>query len=55
MRAAVDKALAELQRAREAEGEHLRRILGSQVDEIARLRDAAAAHPGRSRDAMLPG
>jgi uncharacterized protein (TIGR00255 family) len=28
-------------------------ILGTQVTEIARLRDLAAAHPGRSRDVLL--
>jgi uncharacterized protein (TIGR00255 family) len=49
----VDAALADLRRAREAEGVHLKQILGDQVNEIARLRDAAAAHPGRSRDALL--
>ena len=50
---AVDKALAELRIARDAEGVHLGQILGSQVDEIARLRELAAAHPGRSRDVIL--
>jgi uncharacterized protein (TIGR00255 family) len=51
--AALDRALADLRRAREAEGVHLGNILFSQVDEIARLRELAAAHPGRSRDAIL--
>lgn len=50
---AVDSVLADLRRAREAEGVHLREILSGQVDEIARLREAAAAHPGRGRDALL--
>ena len=51
--AAVDAALADLQKARSAEGVHLNEILSRQVDEIARLRDLGAAHPGRSRDVML--
>jgi uncharacterized protein (TIGR00255 family) len=51
--AAVDAALEDLRKARQAEGVHLKEILTGQVDEIARLRDAAAAHPGRSRDAIL--
>ncbi len=51
--AAVDAALEDLRKARQAEGVHLKDILTGQVDEIARLRDAAAAHPGRSRDAIL--
>ena len=50
---AMDSALEDLRRARQSEGVHLKDILNSQVDEIARLRDAAAAHPGRSRDAIL--
>jgi uncharacterized protein (TIGR00255 family) len=50
---AVDKALADLRRSRQAEGVHLAEILGGQVNEIARLRDLAAVHPGRSRDALL--
>jgi uncharacterized protein (TIGR00255 family) len=49
----VDKALGELKVSRKAEGVHLGEILGGQVNEIARLRDLAAAHPGRSRDAVL--
>ena len=51
--AAVDVALAELQVSRQAEGVHLNDILSRQVDEIASLREQAAAHPGRSRDAIL--
>ena len=51
--AAVDVALAELQASRQAEGVHLNDILSRQVDEIASLREQAAAHPGRSRDAIL--
>ncbi|RYE11394.1 MAG: YicC family protein [Hyphomicrobiales bacterium] len=51
--AALDGALSDLQNARRAEGVHLAAILNSQVDEIARLRDLAAVHPGRSRDAIL--
>jgi uncharacterized protein (TIGR00255 family) len=50
---AVDAALAGLRNSREQEGVHLGEILGAQVGEIARLRDQAAAHPGRSRDAVL--
>ena len=51
--AAVDKALDDLRKARQSEGEHLRRILLDEIDEIARLRELAAAHPGRNRDAIL--
>jgi len=51
--AAVDQALNDLRKARQSEGVHLKQILGGQVDEIARLRDAAAAHPRRSRDVIL--
>lgn len=51
--AAVDKALDDLRVSRRAEGVHLGEILDRQVSEIARLRDLAAAHPGRSRDAVL--
>jgi uncharacterized protein (TIGR00255 family) len=50
---AVDTALADLQAARRAEGRALESILSGQVNEIARLRDLAEAHPGRSRDAIL--
>jgi uncharacterized protein (TIGR00255 family) len=50
---AVDQALVELQASRKGEGEHLRLILGTQVDEIARLRDRAAQSPTRSRDLVL--
>ncbi|MBI4921358.1 MAG: YicC family protein [Devosia nanyangense] len=51
--AAVDIALTDLQTARQAEGQHLLAILSRQIDEIAALREQAAAHPGRSRDAIL--
>jgi uncharacterized protein (TIGR00255 family) len=51
--AGVDAALADLEMARRAEGRHVGDILAAQVDEIARLRDSAAAHPGRSRDVVL--
>jgi uncharacterized protein (TIGR00255 family) len=51
--AAVDRALDDLRKARQSEGEHLRRILLDEIDEIARLRELAAAHPGRNRDAIL--
>src|SRR5690606_15501971 len=51
--AAVDTALDDLRRARQAEGVHLEQILSSQIDEIDRLRAAAAAHPGRNREAIL--
>lgn len=50
---ALDAALADLQAARRAEGLHLRDILLGQIDEIARLRELAEAHPGRGRDAIL--
>jgi uncharacterized protein (TIGR00255 family) len=50
---AVDLALSDLRTARQAEGVHLKDILLGQVDEIARLRELAEAHPGRSRDAIL--
>ena len=50
---AVDLALSDLRTARQAEGVHLKDILLGQVDEIARLRALAEAHPGRSRDAVL--
>jgi uncharacterized protein (TIGR00255 family) len=50
---AIDQALADLRASRRAEGVHLGEILGAQVGEIARLRDLAAAHPTRSRDALL--
>ena len=50
---AVDKTLADLRVSRQAEGLHLGEILTGQVSEIARLRELAAMHPGRSRDALL--
>ncbi len=50
---AVDTVLDDLRAAREAEGTHLATVLGGQVDEIARLRDLAAAHPGHGREAVL--
>ena len=50
---ALETALAELKAARIAEGARLGEILGAEIDEIARLRDLAAEHPGRSRDAIL--
>jgi uncharacterized protein (TIGR00255 family) len=49
----LDKALADLKRSREGEGARLALVLVSQIEDIARLRDAAAAHPTRSRDAVL--
>jgi uncharacterized protein (TIGR00255 family) len=49
----IDAALADLQGARRAEGVHVGQVLLAQVDEIARLRELAAAHPGRGRDAVL--
>ncbi|HVY52302.1 MAG TPA: YicC/YloC family endoribonuclease [Devosia sp.] len=51
--AAVDTALADLRLARCAEGRHLAGVLSAQIDEIARLRALAEAHPGRSREAVL--
>jgi len=50
---AVDRALADLQASRQSEGRALRDILIGQVNEIARLRELAEAHPGRGRDAIL--
>jgi uncharacterized protein (TIGR00255 family) len=50
---AVDTALGELQLARQSEGKHLGDILSRQVDEIARLRELAEAHPGRDREVIL--
>jgi uncharacterized protein (TIGR00255 family) len=50
---AVDTALGDLQAVRQAEGLHLRDILLGQIAEIARLRELAEAHPGRSRDVIL--
>ena len=50
---AVDHALNDLRASRKAEGVHLGEVLSGQVTEIARLRELAAAHPGRSRDAVL--
>ena len=50
---AVERALAELRNARQSEGRALKDILSRQVDEIARLRDLAEAHPGRGRDVIL--
>ena len=50
---ALDAALADLRKARQAEGMHLAGILGAQVDEIDRLRATATAHPTLSRDAIL--
>jgi uncharacterized protein (TIGR00255 family) len=51
--ASVDSALADLRAARQAEGEHLGRVLVDEVDEINRLRELAAGHPGRNRDGIL--
>ncbi|HWA18607.1 MAG TPA: YicC/YloC family endoribonuclease [Devosia sp.] len=51
--ASLDSALAGLQRARADEGARLGLVLLAQVEEIARLRELAAAHPTRSRDAVL--
>ena len=50
---AVDQTLDDLRLSRRAEGVHLATILNGQIDEIARLRDLAAVHPTRSRDALL--
>ena len=50
---AVERALADLRNARQSEGRALKDILSRQVDEIARLRDLAEAHPGRGRDVIL--
>jgi len=51
--AAIDDALRGLQAARGAEGVLIAEILSGQINEIARLRDLAEAHPGRGRDAIL--
>jgi uncharacterized protein (TIGR00255 family) len=50
---ALDRALADLRASRQAEGVHLNAILSGHVDEIDRLRELAARHPGRSRDVLL--
>jgi uncharacterized protein (TIGR00255 family) len=50
---AVDRALADLQIARRDEGRHLAAVLLAEIDEIDRLRELAAMHPGRSRDVIL--
>jgi uncharacterized protein (TIGR00255 family) len=51
--AATDTALADLRAARRAEGDQIGRVLLAEIDEIGRLRDLAAAHPGRGRDVLL--
>ena len=52
--AAVDTALAELQTSRAGRGRaSAATSSAAEVDEIARLRELAAAHPGRGRDAIL--
>jgi uncharacterized protein (TIGR00255 family) len=53
IRSAIEAALTELRAARTAEGARLAEILGAEIEEIARLRNLAAEHPGRSRDAIL--
>lgn len=50
---AVDKAVADLVKARRQEGGHLEVVLGERIDEIAALAKAAELHPGRSRDTIL--
>ncbi|MEO7222403.1 MAG: YicC/YloC family endoribonuclease [Devosia sp.] len=50
---AVDATLNDLKISRRAEGVHLGEILSAQVNEIARLRDLAAANPARNRDVVL--
>lgn len=50
---AVDKAVADLVKARRQEGKHLAAVLSERIDEIASLAKAAELHPGRSRDAIL--
>lgn len=50
---ALDRALGDLRASRQAEGVHLNAILSGHVDEIDRLRELAARHPGRSRDVLL--
>lgn len=49
----VDGALGDLRKARQEEGARLAAVLTSEIDEIARLAADAAAHPGRSREAIL--
>lgn len=51
--AATDTCIAGLVATRQAEGEHLRAIVTSRVDEIAALTHAAETHPSRTRDAVL--
>jgi uncharacterized protein (TIGR00255 family) len=50
---AVDATLRDLKISRRDEGVHLGEILSGQVNEIARLRDLAAANPARNRDVVL--
>jgi uncharacterized protein (TIGR00255 family) len=50
---AVDRALADLERGRQAEGERLAAVLNGHIDEIERLRALAEANPGRNREAIL--
>lgn len=50
---AVERALADLRTSRQSEGRAIGEVLSRQIDEIARLRDLAEAHPGRGRDVIL--
>jgi uncharacterized protein (TIGR00255 family) len=50
---AADATLSDLKISRRAEGVHLGEILLAQVNEIAKLRDRAAANPARNRDVVL--
>ena len=50
---AVDRAVADLVKARRQEGKRLEAVLSERIGEIAALAKAAELHPGRSRDAIL--
>lgn len=51
--AAARQCLSDLVTARQGEGEALTQILDTHLDEIERLTAAAAAHPSRTREAVL--
>jgi uncharacterized protein (TIGR00255 family) len=51
--ACADRCLADLVAVRRAEGEQLRSVLVAHIDTIARLTEAAEAHPSRSREVIV--
>ncbi len=52
MLASLDTAIADLKKARIAEGTGLHQVLRQQIDQIAALRQAAADHPSRQPEAI---